>query len=48
VWYQKNKKLCITRAKTWNKENTGARKLIVERHKHRKGSPCQWTSTNPK
>jgi len=47
-WYKKNKEKCITRAKMWNKENSGARKLIVERHKHRKGSSCQWTSTNPK
>ena len=47
-WYKKNKEKCITRSKMWNKENTGARKLVVERHKHRKGNSCQWTSTNPK
>jgi len=48
AWYQRNKQRCIDKAKIWNKENSGARKLIIERHKHRKGNPCQWTLTSPK
>ena len=48
AWYQKNKQNCIDKAKMWNKENIGARKLIIERYKHTKGSPCQWTLTSLK
>ena len=47
-WYSNNRIKCISRSKKWNKENRGARKLIIERYKNRKGNQCQWTSTKHK
>ena len=40
--YQKNKNLCISRAKRWNEENPSARKLIVERHKTKNNPKGVW------
>ena len=46
-WYANNRVRCIEKSKKWNKDNPNARKLIVERHKH-KGKSCQWTSQKNK
>ncbi len=46
-WYANNRVRCIEKSKKWNKDNPNARKLIVERHKH-KGKSCQWTSQKTK
>ena len=32
AWYTNNKEECIERAKQWNSENLGARKLIINRY----------------
>ena len=34
-WYANNRVRCIEKSKKWNKDNPNARKLIVERHKHK-------------
>ena len=47
-WYANNRVQQIDKAKKWNKENQGARKLIVERHKRKKGNTWQWTSQKSK
>ena len=44
IWYSNNKESCIERAKVWNRENEGARKLITNRYLKRKGQLCQWSS----
>ena len=44
---ENNRVRCIEKSKKWNKDNPNARKLIVERHKH-KGKSCQWTSQKNK
>ena len=36
-WYANNRMRCIGKAKKWNKENQGARKIITERY-NRKGN----------
>ena len=36
LWYSNNKESCIKRAKVWNRENEGARKLINDRYIKRK------------
>ena len=36
IWYSNNKESCIKRAKVWNRENVGARKLINDRYIKRK------------
>ena len=36
MWYSNNKENCIERAKVWNRENVGARKLIIYRYIKRK------------
>lgn len=36
TWYSNNKESCIERAKVWNRENEGARKLIIDRYIKRK------------
>ena len=45
-WYEKNKKLCIARAKRWNEDNPSARKLIMERHKIKNNSKGEWSNGN--
>ena len=39
IYYQKNKKIILERAREWNKRNKEARKLIVEREKRSKLKP---------
>ena len=47
-WYANNRTQQIDKAKKWNKDNQSARKLIVERHKQKKGNSWQWTSQKNK
>jgi uncharacterized protein (DUF342 family) len=47
-WYANNRIRCIEKATNWNKENQGARKLITERYKSKKGNTWQWTSPKRK
>ena len=44
-WYVNNREQVIAKAKKWNIENKGARKLITERYKQ-KGKQCQWSLKN--
>ena len=41
VWYTNNKEKRIERAKQWNRENLGARRLIINRYHQRKDQICQ-------
>ena len=47
-WYANNKEECIERAKQWNSENLGARKLIINRYQQRKDQIWPWSSNMKK
>ena len=43
-WYANNRMRCIGKAKKWNKENQGARKIITERYNKKGNNTWQCNS----